>query len=436
MIAAGKTVTSPKARYLVQSERGRGGFGVAWRATRQADGFAVVLKELRLDRLEDWKAMQLFEREARVMSQLSHPNIPSYVEFFGLDAEGRPFDIFTSEPRESFTTVLVQQFIPGQNLEERRRDRKRYTPTELEEMLTSMLEVLSYLHHLSPPVIHRDISPKNVVRSESGDFFLVDFGAIQDRLRSGTMLGSTNVGTFGFIPPEQAMGHTKPTSDLFALAMTVVVAGTGRTPDELPLDEETGKLSREAFSPSWSKRLISTLDRMLEPIVGKRIQTAEEALRGLRTPASSALVLSSDGRHRASVTVGRTVQIGRAENVDIRVADPSVSRYHASVAHRSDGRFMVRDLGSARGTWVDGQKTSETALYDGAHLRLGAANYLVHFDSDDVILVDQGREEDALELYRSGALLRPTPRPSYDMPVLIAAILIVLGTLGFLLLFV
>ena len=73
MIAPGKTIASPTARYLVQSERGRGGFGIAWRATRQADGQAVVLKELRLDRLKDWKAMQLFEREAKVMSELSHP---------------------------------------------------------------------------------------------------------------------------------------------------------------------------------------------------------------------------------------------------------------------------------------------------------------------------------------------------------------------------
>jgi serine/threonine protein kinase len=50
------------------------------------DGHAVVLKELRLDRLADWKAMQLFEREAQVMAELSHPGIPDYIEFFGIDS--------------------------------------------------------------------------------------------------------------------------------------------------------------------------------------------------------------------------------------------------------------------------------------------------------------------------------------------------------------
>ena len=399
MIAAGQTITSPTSRYLVQGERGRGGFGIAWRATRQTDGHAVVLKELRLDRLADWKAMQLFERDARVMSELSHRGIPNYIEFFGLDEHGAPFEIAGAEPRESFTTVLVQDFIVGQNLEERRRENRRYTPEEIEGLLVSMLEVLTYLHDLNPPVVHRDISPKNIVRSADGGFFLVDFGAIQDRLRSGTMLGSTNVGTFGFIPPEQAMGHTKPASDLFALAMTVLVAGTGRTPEELPLDESTGKVSQQALPSNWRPQLVAALDKMLEPVVGNRVASAREALQLLRQESSStALVRSSNGRHQVTVTLGRTVQIGRAENVDIRVADPSVSRYHASIAHRTDGRFVVRDLGSARGTWVDGRPAMETALRDGSRLRLGAANFRVLLLGDDVVLTEEGREpeDDAL----------------------------------------
>lgn len=390
MIAAGKTIASPRARYLVQSERGRGGFGIAWRATRQADGRAVVLKELRLDRLADWKAMQLFEREAQVLAELSHPGIPAYVEFFGIEESGEAFELLGAEPRESFTMVLVQEYIAGENLDERRRARKRYTGQELEALLEAMLEVLDYLHNLSPPIIHRDISPKNVVRSDDGRFYLVDFGAIQDRLRSGTMLGSTNVGTFGFIPPEQAMGHTRPASDLFALAMTVVVAGTGRMPEELPLDERTGKVSRDAFG-TWPEQLVTTLDRMLEPIVGNRVATASDALRLLRhEPASSrALVLSGEGRHAVKITLGRTVQIGRAESVDIRLSDPSISRYHASIAHRTDGRFVIRDLGSQRGTMVDGRPTTETTLRDGAHVQLGVATMRVMIDGDEVTLVEQ-----------------------------------------------
>ncbi len=408
MIAAGKTIASPRARYLVQSERGRGGFGIAWRATRQSDGAAVVLKELRLDRIADWKAMQLFEREAHVMSELSHPGIPAYIEFFGLDADGASFDIASAEPRESFTTVLVQEFIVGHNLEERRRALKRYTPSEILELLESMLEVLAYLHDLSPPVIHRDISPKNVVRGESGGFFLVDFGAIQDRLRSGTMLGSTNVGTFGYIPPEQAMGHTRPASDLYALGMTVLVAATGRTPEELPLDESTGKVAATAFPEVWPPALRSTIDRMLEPIVGNRVPTAREALRLLQQPPTSSALIPLNGRYRSTVTLGRTIQIGRAENVDIRLVDPSVSRYHASIAHRTDGRFSVRDLGSARGTWLDGRPATEVQLYEGAMLRFGVANFRVGFSGDDVILTADGRDEEtALVPGQSGALRAP-----------------------------
>ena len=427
MIAPGKTISSPNARYLVQAERGRGGFGIAWRATRQVDGRAVVLKELRLDRLADWKAMQLFEREAQVMSELSHDAIPEYIEFFGLDSDGEPFDIVGAEPRESFTTVLVQEFIVGENLDERRRAHKRYEPSELVTLLETILEVLAYLHDLSPPVIHRDINPRNVVRSEDGDYYLVDFGAIQDRLRSGTMLGSTNVGTFGFIPPEQAMGHTKPASDLFALAMTVLVAGTGRTPEELPLDETTAKVDDSVFPQTWPRNLTRTLDKMLEPIVGNRIATARDALKLLRRkPGSKALVKSDAGKYMVTVSLGRTIQIGRAENVDIRVSDQSVSRYHASIAHRTDGRFVLRDLGSARGTWVDGKPVTEVRLHSGTRVRLGMAHFEILLRGDEVMLIDRGRDETgAIAVVSGGDLVQAQSNAQWAVVLALAVFALV-----------
>lgn len=390
MISSGQTLRSQHGTYLVQDERGRGGFGVAWRAVRE-DGEAVVLKELRLDRLENWKAMQLFEREARVMQNLQHPAIPSYIDFFGVDDAGGCHAVESRTDGSMLTMVLVQQYIAGANLEELRQRQKRYSAAEIELLLRTMLEVLVYLHALSPPVVHRDITPKNIIRADDGRFFLVDFGAIQDRIKVGGGLGSTNVGTFGFIPPEQALGRTKPASDLYALAMTVLVAATGVTPENLPLDEQTGKVMVAALELSLPSAVQQTLDAMLEPVIGQRIDSAATALALLESPKQ--LMVRQSTQYRAKLGIGRTVQIGRAENVDLRLVDPSVSRYHAAIVRRTATDYVVRDLSSARGTLVNGYPAMGARLKDGDILQFGAVVLQARFEFDTVVLTEHSPQQ-------------------------------------------
>jgi eukaryotic-like serine/threonine-protein kinase len=69
-------------RYEVVRPLGEGGFGVTHLATRTSGGRRVVVKQLRMDRLGDWKAFDLFEREAAVLESLRHPNIPAFVDHF------------------------------------------------------------------------------------------------------------------------------------------------------------------------------------------------------------------------------------------------------------------------------------------------------------------------------------------------------------------
>lgn len=414
MIAADSVIQSPTARYVVHSERGRGGFGVAWLATREHDGSHVILKELRLDRLEDWKAMQLFEREAAALAGVRHPGIPSYVEFFGIEDAGQAFKPGADEPNGAFSMVLVQSYIPGQNLAERMTRGAGFGADELTRLLDEQLQVLQYLHELSPPVIHRDITPKNIVRGDDGRFYLVDFGAIQDRLRSGTALGSTNVGTFGFMPMEQAMGRAQPASDLFSLAMSVLVAGTGRQPEQLPFDESTGKVARSAMPSSWPPALVSALDAMLEPIVGKRIQTAREALQLLRSGPKAGGPRRAGENRPITLAYGETVQVGRAETVDIRIPDASVSRFHAMIERRSRG-YVVRDLGSARGTFVDGHRVTEVGLENGASLRFGTVDFAVRVERETLYLDPLQERETALARAESTGL---APRESEGSTVL------------------
>jgi serine/threonine protein kinase len=171
---------------------------------------------------------------------------------------------------------LVQNFVPGKNLNQHMQTGTKFTPSELYEILSQALKILKYIHELSPPVVHRDLHPRNLIWDDSGKVYLIDFGAMQDRLRFEGEMGSTSVGTFGFIPLEQSMGRAQPSSDLYALGMTMLALISGRAPHELPVDEQTGKVRVDTIVQDRDLRRV--LNAMVEPIAGNRVKSAEDAL--------------------------------------------------------------------------------------------------------------------------------------------------------------
>jgi hypothetical protein len=251
----------------------------------------VMVKVLRFERLRDWKTLELFEREGRVLEELSHPSVPAYRDFFAHDGaaafEASKLEVYQGDGKLSL--VLVQQLVDGPTIEDRVQGSGPLPPHEVEAVLTLMLETLEYLHGRSPPVVHRDITPRNVILSPLGKPFLVDFGAIQDRLRterSAGSMGSTTVGTLGFMPLEQMQGSSRPASDLYALGVTMLYAASGVPPLEMPVDDATGKVRVATLARRLSPATQRLLDRMVEPIVGQRIGSAREALSVLQQQAA------------------------------------------------------------------------------------------------------------------------------------------------------
>jgi len=262
--------------YLLGRSLGSGGFGETWLAHREADGLAVAGKMLSLDRLGAWKALELFEREAKVLAELEHPSIPAVIDYFSQgvgDEAGPP------------TWFLVQTYVEGRSLRQMIADRGRLGGDEAQTLLRRLLEILDYLHTRHPPVIHRDISPGNVILGADGAPWLVDFGAIQDRLRGETG-GSTTIGTFGYVPMEQLIGKARPASDLYALGMTMLVALSHREPEALPFDEASTKVKIDEAVPGLNLGLARALGTMVEPVIGKRPSSAKEALALLDNPAA------------------------------------------------------------------------------------------------------------------------------------------------------
>ncbi len=276
---------SERGEYELVSKQGVGGFGITWRAKDLADGSDVVVKVLRLERMDEWKSMDLFEREARALQRLDHPDIPAFVDYFPLD--------------DGSSLALVQRFVEGRSLQACIDAAQRFDDSAIERMLRGLLEVLVYLHGLNPPVIHRDIKPGNVIVRPDGGVSLVDFGAITERLRPETVGGSTQVGTVGYMPMEQMVGKAVPASDLYAVGMTMLAAATGVGPDELPYEAESGRVDVFGATPSLAGAPRGLLRELTAPGVGLRPGSALEALRLLddhdhgfatRQPAASAAV--------------------------------------------------------------------------------------------------------------------------------------------------
>jgi hypothetical protein len=267
-----------RERYEVVRPLAEGGFGITHLARRMRDGEEVVIKQLRMERLDDWKAFDLFEREATVLESLRHPNIPAFVDHFECK-EGDALRGF----------ALVQAYVLGKTLREVQRERPPSGSIAMRVWFTRLLEVCQYLHERTPPVIHRDITPKNVILRGDGEPVLIDFGTVQNALRSADTISSTSAGTFGYAAPEQLIGRAVPASDLYGLAMTYLAVATGREPEALPFVGNRVQVSEALREHDTHPRLVLLLEEMLDPDVARRPASAADVLGRLRAiPAAAA----------------------------------------------------------------------------------------------------------------------------------------------------
>jgi ankyrin repeat protein len=253
-------------RYRLEELLGEGGSGSTYRATRLSDSATVAIKILSLQHLNDWKQLELFEREAQILAQLDHPQIPKYLEYFHVDSE------------QDRAFCIVQQLAPGQPLNALVQSGWRGTPAEVSSIAQQILEILQYLQSQSPPLIHRDIKPHNIVRNEDGRVFLVDFGAVQATYHNTLMKGNTVAGTYGYMAPEQFRGRASIASDLYGLGATVLYLLTHRSPADLPQARLKISFRSHVQIP---ESLADWLETMLEPDEKNRFPSATKALQAL-----------------------------------------------------------------------------------------------------------------------------------------------------------
>ncbi len=201
-----------------------------------------------------------------MLKSLHHARIPAYVDSFRADLEGDP------------RFVLVREYIEGTDLQELVDSGWRATEEQIRGIGGQLVEVVSYIHSLRPPVIHRDITPRNVVARPDGEVSLVDFGGVQDAVRLSSRAAATMIGTPGYAPMEQFIGRASVRSDLYGLAATLVFLLTHRSPADLPT--KALKVDVASVIDISSPGLSRVLSNWLEP---------DEAARTLPLEAAAAL---------------------------------------------------------------------------------------------------------------------------------------------------
>ncbi len=266
-------------RWVLQRILGEGASGHTWLALDIRDQSSVAIKELAVHRARSLKAIELFEREAKVLSALDHPGIPKFIDHLVVEGPG------------SVQLYLVQDYIEGSTLTLGQGDER-----ETVSILAELCEILVYLHGRRPPLIHRDIKPANVMRRPDGRLVLIDFGAVRQVVRESHAGGSTVAGTFGYMAPEQLRGQATPASDLYAVGALGVALLAGRDAAEVV---DPIRPQRWQSEVAMSAPLRDFLAKLLQPDPEQRLQSAAaaatQARRLLAAPDLGTLVPAASG---------------------------------------------------------------------------------------------------------------------------------------------
>lgn len=304
-------------RYRILKQIGQGGFGRAYLAedTHRYRELCVLKEfapQVESDR-ELSKAEHLFEREAGILYKLQHSQIPKFEAMLQTRIDGK---------RSLF---IVQEYVEGESYWELLKRQGRLSQSEVIDMIWELLPVLDYIHRAD--LIHRDISPDNLIRRSDGKTALIDFGCVKiaaNAVSQCTGKSITLIGKKGYSPDEQLRrGQAFPCSDLYSLAATAIVLLTGKQPDEL-YDSYKGEWDWES-QVKVNPNLKKVLNKMLAYQPRDRYQSAEK-IRQVLTKENHSIVNSLISRIQTLILApGDRQEPIKSSNFTSKLSD-SVSR--------------------------------------------------------------------------------------------------------------
>jgi serine/threonine protein kinase len=279
-----------QGKYRIEKKLGQGSFGITYLATTKfstqtalgkMDVVAkVAIKEFFMSEIntrnKDGSTVEgsmgnvfanyrrKFKKEALNLSQLNHPNIV------------RVFDVFD----ENGTTYYAMLYVDGGNLDEYINQHNPIKEDEAIEIIAKICQALAYMHEQH--MLHLDLKPKNIMRSSTGNIYLIDFGLSKQFNDNGEPESSTTIGlgTPGYAPLEQAKfiqdGAFPATLDIYALGATMYKILTGRRPADASDILNDGFQSDSLIKWNRSRNLIEVVEKCMAPIKRNRFQTVND----------------------------------------------------------------------------------------------------------------------------------------------------------------
>ena len=373
--------------YRLLSRIGRGGMGVTWKAVRKdagADARPVVIKRILPDLAEEPALIEAFVNEAHVTATLSHPNIAQVLDFGRVEGEYYfAIEFVHGRTLQALLAAAAKKGLPT-------------LPVPIACLLTQgALAALHYAHTRAGAdgrplrIVHRDISPDNLLIGFDGVLRVIDFGVAKARLRGrrDTQHGLVK-GKWHYLSPEQAASEQLDgRSDLFAVGVTLYRMLCGRLPFEgnqwVAVNQLVkGKhLSPAALNPELPDVLVGVVERALEVNREKRFQSAELMSTALGTVLREVGPGSGQATLRAFVHWAFAGEL-EAEGVAEMVTPHQRTEFERWVRRASSQSLPAVPLGaaepeatSAATRAVAAQRPSRTRLYAAAGVLfvLGAA---------------------------------------------------------------
>ncbi len=256
-------------RYRIIRLLGQGGFGAVYQAWDQNLDRVCALKA-NLETTED--VARQFEREAILLANLNHPNLPRVTDHFRIPNQGQ---------------YLVMDYIEGEDLQQRLDRAGGPLPSsEVVAWGIQVCDALAYLHQHNPPIIHRDVKPANIRINSQNQAMLVDFGIAKAYTPSARTTVGARAVTPGFSPPEQyGRGETDARSDVYALGATLYALHTGGAPPD-SVDIMSGSveplLDLKGLNAHVPPGVSAAIMRAMQPAKTARWQSAAAFRQALR----------------------------------------------------------------------------------------------------------------------------------------------------------
>ena len=383
--------------YRIEREIGEGGMShvyVGSTVARNAvlpENYTVVLKVMSDELAGEVTARKRFVKEAQILEKLRHRYITRFYEF-----------INTQE-----NAVLVMEFVEGTPVDILLSEKGAMTIPDAISTAQCMLEALVYAH--GKGIVHRDIKPANLIRETSGSVKVTDFGIAKIKeggagpgqtvlTKSGFLLGTPH-----YMSPEQIREpkDAGAKSDVYSAGVVLYEMLTGALPfnsRSLPkLIDAIYRGEKQAPStlrPEVDKELEAIVLKAMHPRLEGRYEGAREFFEALeeynlrpmntptmrpqpaaaapQAPAPQLMLVNVKPEINEKHTLkGDSVMVGRDRSCAIVLAHPAVSRRHARIT-LSGASYVLEDLKSANGTYVNNTRVERAKLKPGDVVRFGA----------------------------------------------------------------